>query len=279
VVLFKMKKELISFWGNGGGGGYDADYQAWLTQIIADGGTQPSASVKDAQNDLVVALKAASLWTRMKAGWFLHCGDTTTGRRNIKNPSTFRTTLVGGLTFSEGNGTKSNGTDGAINTTYAANQYAGIETDLTTAFYVSESSTASNGRVYGTRAEVSGAVILQFLPGVGGSSGQRSHYGGANTLFSSANHKALYVHTHDGTNDVTYRNGSKDADALTPTAPTIASPIALLATNGSGVGGFTAIQFYTLYLSYFFMFDRFNDTDESTLRGILSTYNTATGLP
>lgn len=272
-----MNKALINWWS--GGASFDSDYQAWLTQIVADGGTEPSASVKTAQNDMVIALKANALWTRMKLGYFLHCGDLTTIRRNIKDPSVYRHTQVGTLTFSEGNGTKSNGSDGAINTTYPVNAYAGIETDLTTAFYVSESATASNGRVYGTRAEISGAVILQFLPGVGGSTGQRSHYGLAVSNFSSANHKAIYVHTHDGTNDVAYRGGVKDSDALTPTAPTIASPIALLATNSNGVGGFSPIQFYTLYLSYFFMFDRFTDADELALRTILTTYNTAAGLP
>lgn len=265
------------FWRTGAS--YNSYYQAWLTQIIADGGTEPSASVKTAQNALIRDMDAAGFMTRMKFGYFLHAGNLTTIRRNIKDPSVYRHTQVGTLTFSEGNGTKSNGTDGAINTTYPVNAYAGIETDLTTAFYVSESATAANGRVYGTRAELSGSVILQFLPGVGGSTGQRSHYGGANTNFASANHKAIYIHTHDGTNDVAYRNGVKDSDALTPTAPTIASPIALLATNASGAGGFTAIQFYTLYLSYFFAFNRFSDADELALRNLLTTYNAAAGLP
>lgn len=270
-------KHIDWFWRSGAS--YNSYYQAWLTQIIADGGTEPSASVKTAQNALIRDMDAAGFMTRMKFGYFLHAGNLTTIRRNIKDPSLYRHTQVGTLTFLEGNGTKSNGTDGAINTTYPVNAYAGIETDLTTAFYVSESATASNGRVYGTRAEVSGAVICQFLPGVGGSSGQRSHYGAAVSTFSSANHKALYVHTHDGTNDVSYRNGVKDSDALVPTAPTIASPFALLATNASGVGGFTAIQFYTLYLSYFFAFNRFSDADELALRNLLTTYNTAVGLP
>lgn len=273
-----MNVKHIDWWWRGGAS-YNSYYQAWLTQIIADGGTEPSASVKTAQNALIRDLDAAGFMTRMKFGYFLHCGDTTTGRRNIVNPATYRTTLVGTLTFSEGNGTKSNGTDGAINTTYPVNAYAGIETDLTTAFYVSESSAAGNGRVYGSRAENAGAVILDMSPCVGGSTGQRSHYGGAVSNFSSANHKALYIHTHDGTNDVVYRGGVKDADALTPTAPTISSPIALLARNVNGVGGFGVTSFYTLYLSYFFAFNRFSDSDESTLRGILTTYNTAAGLP
>lgn len=272
-----MNKKVLDFF-LGGGVSYNSYYQAWLTQIIADGGTEPSASVKTAQNALIRDLDAAGLMTRMKFGYFLHAGNKTTCRRNIKSPADYRMTESGTVTFSEGNGCKSDGSS-SWNTTYPINAYSGIQTDLTTAFYVSESATASNGRVYGARADVSGTVILQFLPGVGGSSGQRSHYGGANTIFSSANHKAIYVHTYDGTNDVAYRNGVKDSDALTPTAPTVSSPIALLATNASGIGGFSPIQFYTLNLAYFFAFNRFNDSDESTLRGLLTTYNTAAGLP
>lgn len=266
-----MNKKLIEWWA--GGASYDSDYQAWLDQIVADGGTQPSASVKTAQNALVVALKANGLWTRMKFGYFLHAGDVTTCRRNIKSPADYRITYLGtGPTFLNGTGSKSTGA-GASNTTYPVNAYAGIQSDFTAAFYVAESSTASNGAVYGARGDLSGSVIIQVSPCVGGSTGQRAHYSGAVTNFSSANHNALYVHTYDGANDVIYRNGAKDADAQTASAPTHAAPILLLARNSNGSGGVTVTSHYTLYVSYFFAFDRFSDSDESTLRGLLTTYN------
>lgn len=272
-----MKKQVLDWWM--GGASYNSYYQAWLTQIIADGGTEPSAAVKTAQNALIRDMDAAGLMTRMKFGYFLHAGDKTTCRRNIKDPSVYRMTEVNTVTFLEGNGCKSSGTS-YFNTGYPANAYAGIESDITVVAYVAESSTASNGQLYGVRGDA-GATTLHYLtPGVGASTGQRLHYVGSSTNFSSANHKALYVHTHDGTNSNVYRDGVKDSDAQTPIAPTITAPYFILCRNNSGInGGSTPTGYYTLYVSYVFAFDRFSDSDESTLRGLLNTYKTAAGLP
>lgn len=272
-----MNKKLIDWWI--GGASYNSYYQAWLTQIVADGGTEPSPSVKTAQNALIRDLDAAGFMSRMKWGYFLHAGDKTTCRRNIKAPSSFRMTEVNTVTFLEGNGCKSDGTS-YFNTTYPANAYAGIESDITVALYVAESSTASNGQPYGVRGDASATSLHYLSPGVGGSAGQRLHYVGTATTFSSANHKALYIHTHDGTNSNVYRDGVKDSDAQTPVAPTITAPYFILCRNNSGInGGSTPTGYYTLYVSYVFAFDRFSDSDESTLRGLLNTYKTAVGLP
>jgi hypothetical protein len=51
--------------GGGGGGGFDADYQAVLTYATAQGYTLPSGGQQTLQNDLVVALKAAGVWSKL----------------------------------------------------------------------------------------------------------------------------------------------------------------------------------------------------------------------
>lgn len=280
----RFRKKKLFWWQQSSGSSFDSDYQAWLTQVISDGGTSPSAQIQTAQNNLVLSLKSASLWNRMKTGYFLHCGDTTTGRRNIKNPSTFRTTLSGTLTFSEGNGTKSDGSS-YINQNYAANQYAGIESDLTACQYISESSTAfaaesSHGMRFSTTAT---ARIFRLLPkytALVGATDQYTPSGSSPTDFSSTNHRGLYLHTYDGTSPIIYKNGVKTTGvAMTPLAPNISSPRLICARNINSAGGVTAAEFYSKYIAYDFLFDRFSDADESALRTILTTYNSAAGLP
>lgn len=274
-----MDKKKINWWS--GGASYDADYQAWLTQVLADGGTDFSSAVKLAQSNMITSLKSAGLWTRMKFGYFLHCGDTTVGRRNIKSPSTFRSSITGTLTFSEGNGTKSAG-DGYFNTGYAANQYAGIETDLTIACYISESSTANiAGAAYGTRTGTGGANFrMQLTPKVS-TNGNRTHYENGSASWANGNHKGRYVQTYNGGNTIVYKDGVSVASAaVTPTAPDIASKILICARNADGVGNSpTPVEFYTIYDAYIFAFDTFTSSDASALDAIMATYNTAAGLP
>lgn len=274
-----MNKKKI-FWWLSGGVSLDTDYQAWLTQIIADGGTQPSVAVRAAQNALVLGLKSASLWTRGKFFYELHAGDLTTGRRNLFNPATFRTTLSGSNVFTDGQGTKSDGTS-FINTTYAANQYAGIQTDITIMMYISTSSTSGvNQAPYGTRVAGVGDIWFMYPRESGTNLLNRRHFLSAGVTGANANHKGFYCHTYDGTNDVVYKDGVKDSDAATPVAPTIANPLLILARNTNAVGGATGADHYTTgNVAYIMAFDRFNDSDESTLRGLLTTYNAACSIP
>ncbi len=65
----------------GGGGSYDSDAQAFFTATgISDTGQ------KDAINDFVLALKAASIWTKMKAIYPFVGGTATTHKYNLKDP-------------------------------------------------------------------------------------------------------------------------------------------------------------------------------------------------
>lgn len=273
-----MNKALINWWQ--GGASIDSDYQAWLTQIIADGGTEPSASVKTAQNALVVALKAASLWTRMKFGYFLHCGDLTTGRRNLPSPSTFRTTPTNTPDFLEGTGTKSNGSSSYISVPYAANQYAGIETDITFVSYIADSSNPSaSGSSYGMRTTSGLAWFRMINKFSAGTSVVYRSQGGVSVIPVNLTLKGFYVDTYDGTQRQFYKNGVKTSETHTPSVPVIATPLNLLCYNNHASGGNTPTDYFPYYMSYMFAFNRFTDSDESTLRGLLTTYNTAAGLP
>ena len=86
---------------------FDPDAQAFITATAITDTTQ-----KNAINDLVLGLKADSLWTKMLAVYPFVGGTATTCKFNLKNPlntdAAFRLSFVGGWTFSN-NGIQPNG--------------------------------------------------------------------------------------------------------------------------------------------------------------------------
>lgn len=95
------------------GGGTDADAQAFITA------TGISGTNATATNKLVVDLKAANIWTKMKSVYPFVGGTSTTCKYNLKDPrdldAAYRLTFFGGGTFSA-NGYQPNGTNAYANT-------------------------------------------------------------------------------------------------------------------------------------------------------------------
>jgi len=95
----------------------DADAQAFITAASITDPTQQSAV-----NQLVVDLKAASIWTKMKAVYPFVGGTASSHKFNLLNPAdtngAYRLTFSGGFTHDSG-GVKGNGSN-AFATTYLA---------------------------------------------------------------------------------------------------------------------------------------------------------------
>ncbi len=91
---------------------YDADAQLFFDAETAAGVTLTTTQT-DAVNQLVIDLKAASIWTKMKAIYPIVGGTATAHKFNLKNPldtnAAFRLVFFGGVTHSSsgffGNGT------------------------------------------------------------------------------------------------------------------------------------------------------------------------------
>ena len=96
------------------GGGLDPDAQAFLT---ATGITDPTTET--AINDLVIDLKAASLWSKFYAIWPMVGGTSITTKYNLVDPqdtdAAYRMTWNGGWTFGA-SGAKGNATNTYGNT-------------------------------------------------------------------------------------------------------------------------------------------------------------------
>jgi len=98
----------------GGGSSFDTDAQAFITATAITDTTQ-----KNAINDLVLDLKAAGVWTKMKALYPMVGGTATTHKFNLKDPrdldAAYRLTFAGGWTHSS-TGALPNGSTGYADT-------------------------------------------------------------------------------------------------------------------------------------------------------------------
>jgi hypothetical protein len=96
----------------------DPDAQAFFDRVTAAGGTL-SATEKTATNQLVLDLKANSLWTPMKAIYPMVGASAAACAQNLKSSSFTGTFTATGWTFAS-TGMKPNGTSAFMNTNYNA---------------------------------------------------------------------------------------------------------------------------------------------------------------
>lgn len=276
-----MNIKAIDWWWRGGVS-YDSDYQAWLTAGTAAGYTLPPNNVKTAQSNFLTALKAyTTMYAKLVTLRFMHSGSVGMATLNVLNAATEVATLSGTApTFSEGNGVRSNGTSSYIIDSIAANEWAGIEDDITVIQYISESSTAfaTNKDSHGFATDAT-TKSFRLTPLWSAAAGLKGGYNSATIGFLSDNHKALYIHTVSPTQAISYRDGVKDTDANTSDAPTISNPRLILARNNNGGAGVSPINYYPHYVAIDAVGHLFTDQDAADFRTAFLAYQTAVGLP
>lgn len=132
--LFKSNVKIAS------GGGTDPDAQAFITAAGITDVTQ-----KSAVNQLVLDLKSALIWTKMKAIYPIIGGTATTHKYNLKDPrdlnAAYRLTFATGMTHSS-TGMTSNGSSGYANSNLNGNTVLGA-TSNHMSFYSGTQVTAS----------------------------------------------------------------------------------------------------------------------------------------
>jgi hypothetical protein len=102
---------------SGGGGGFDADYQAVLDYATTQGYTLPSSGQQALQNQLVLDLKTAGVWSKLDTfGVFATDGDSDFALIDWIKLSDY--TAVNSPTFTTNEGFKGNATSSYINTNF-----------------------------------------------------------------------------------------------------------------------------------------------------------------
>jgi hypothetical protein len=126
------------------GAGFDTDAQAFFTATGISNTTQ-----KNAINQLVLDLKAASIWAKMDAIYPIVGGTAATHKYNLKNTAQFQITFSGGLTHSA-TGIAPDGTTGygdtALTPSTIVGSYALNSAHLS---YFSATNVAENSTLFG----------------------------------------------------------------------------------------------------------------------------------
>lgn len=100
-----------------GGVAIDADYQAVLDYATTQTYTLPSASQQTLQNQLVVDLKDAGVWSKLDVFYvFATDGDSDFASINWKDPNNFECTEVNSPTFTTNEGFNGNSSSAYLNT-------------------------------------------------------------------------------------------------------------------------------------------------------------------
>lgn len=257
---------------------------SWIARC-AELGVDIDSSKLTAFNSFMSDL-GSDLRSRMKAGYFSFGGDAGISLVNLKDPATYQRIFENNTTsiyfpFDRTQGIKAIA-NGYINSKFKTDEYAGIETDLTTCVYLPTSSTTTGtDLVYGARTASATAAFSELQPLQAANTGRRRRFEVTQRNFTNANWKGLYVVTYDGTNSVVYKDGTKSSVAMTPAAPDISTYIFDLARNNAAVSDTKSVtgSLTLSYVSLKFRFNRFADADEALFRTAVTNLKTATSLP
>jgi hypothetical protein len=143
----------------------DVDAQAFFSRVTTAGGTL-SVTEQTAVNQLVVSMKAAGIWTLMKAIYPMVGASAAACAQNLKSAS-FTGTFTSGWTYST-NGVTPNGTSAYMNT--ALNPVAqGLTTaDSHLAYYARTAATTSDPAEIANYTDSNNAFVLQSKSSGGG---------------------------------------------------------------------------------------------------------------
>jgi hypothetical protein len=185
---------------------YDTDAQAFITATALTDTTQ-----KNAINDLVLDLKAAGVWTKMKALYPMVGGTATTHKFNLKDPrdldAAYRLVFNGGGTHSS-NGYQPNGTTGYANTYLTPSTTLSLNSTHLS-FYSRTNSTGNYADIGCAGVGSSNTNYLQILP----KWSDNIFYGSVNdvdfTANTVANSLGLFIASRTGANaSKTYQNNT-----------------------------------------------------------------------
>lgn len=229
------------------GGGFDADYAAILSYATTQGYTLPSASQQTLQNQLVVDLKAAGVWSGLDLFYvFATDGDSDFATINWRDVNNFQCIKVNSPTFTTNVGFKTNGTSSYLNTDYnvlnESTNFQLLSNGL--AYYVTNVGSIQHGARAGNDAN-------QIYFGITPKRHQiltNNYTTGNDTYFASVRNGSNVAQYENNTNVVNFTS--------TPTALPNENYL-LLALNNGG----SAVLSGTTEISFFTMGGQFNNSD------------------
>lgn len=250
---------------------FDSDAQAFIT---ATGITGTNAT---ATNQLVLDLKAANIWTKMKAVYPMVGGTATTHKFNLVNSqdsdAAFRLVFTGGWTHSS-TGSLPNGTNAyastflttSVNLALNSGHYSTyLRTNNTTAAIDIGSQTNSGSYTYLYTYYTSPTLRdYRYCEG----------FSGVTRLLSPARTDGHFITSRTGASAIKgYRNGAVEVSATTASSATSNVQIIIGALNNNG----TAQNFSNRQCAFASIGDGLTDAEALALYNATQTFNTTLG--
>lgn len=263
ISPFALRKK-----GSGGGGGTDPDAQAFITA------TGISGTNANATNKLVIDLKAANIWTKMKSIYPMVGGTATTCKYNLKDPrdlnAAYRLTFFGGGTFSA-NGYLPNGTNAYANTFFIPS-VNGMSLNSAHISYYSRTNTSAYMVEMGNYDNVNNTSTLLLLRNVNTASIRMNNL----TSIDYTNTDSLGLHTSNRTasNVITaWKNGIKKITSAVASTILPANPIYIGAfRDGTGTAYYSSKE-----CAFSSIGDGLTDAESLAFYNAVQTFNTTLG--
>jgi hypothetical protein len=256
---------------SGGGGGTDPDAQLFITA------TGISGTNATATNQLVIDLKAANIWTKMKC-IYPFVGNTASSQKyNLKDArdldAAYRLAFNGGGTFSA-NGYQPNGTNAYANTFLTPSTALTNNNTHLSVYSRTNSSSGANASEIGSYV---GIAYIDILIKEGSNSFVSDQYNFSTNriAIANANSQGFYLSTRtSSTVFKAFKNSAQFGSTVTnvsnPSVNTIIGNIYLSSLNNSGV----AVNFSNRELAFSTIGDGLTDVEALALYNAVQNFNT-----
>ena len=256
------------------GSSNDADAQAFIDAAGITDATQQSAV-----NQLVVDLKSANIWTKMKAIYPIVGGTSSTHKWNLKDPrdldAAFRLTFTTGWTHSS-NGMLPNGTSAYANTFLIPNTTLTLlNTHLS--FY---SRTSAIGNLQRDLSAFTNGTFPSFSLGTNTGVLVSDHYWFTNNRISRTIPNAQGLMLTSRTNDTThksYRNGLQLGATDTISNSGRSMPLIPLFLGAANVAPQSVSNFSNKQFAFATIGSGFTDADTLNFYNTIQTFQTTLG--
>ena len=189
------------------GGGFDADAQAYFSRVTTAGGTLTTTE-KNAVNQLVIDMKAAGIWTSMKAVYPMVGASAAACAQNLKS-SSFTGTFTSGWTFSS-NGATPNGTSAYMDT--LMNQSTNLSNDSVHLSYYSRTNSSNSSFDIGGNSgspNFNGAQLALYYTGLGSIGHMHSYPTNSTVSTATTDTRAFYLASRiSSTSNKLFRNST-----------------------------------------------------------------------
>lgn len=245
---------------------YDADYQAVLNRATALGYTLPDAGNRTTQNQMVLDLKAAGIWTELDV-FYPMLTNIDFATLNWKAPTLFQLTLVNSPTYNASTGFEGNGTTSYLSTNWDGGTNGVQYTQNEAGFGGLNANNQDNSSALFGSAGASGASGAYILPRLSGNVSRRINQSTTNSTTNASSIGRYHSQRLASTSTDLWKNGSSIGTSATASAALNTSDVAVCALNTNGtIGNFSTRQIRYLW------YGASLDTIEAAFDAIMATY-------